>query len=311
VEAALQRGHEVTLFNRGRTETGLFANIERIVGDRFESLDKLVGRKWDVVIDTSAYVPRAVTKSCDALKSSCESYAYISTGSVYKDKNKVGINEDHETLVPKDPDSLEWSDETYGEMKSGCEVVVQKTFAKRALIIRPGVVVGPYDPTDRFTYWPVRVKEGGVVLAPSTPDRPVQFIDGRDLGEWTIKLIEAKATGVFNAIGPDYRLTMSKLLNECKTITNSDAEFVWVSDQQLLQHNVEPWSELPFWIPEDSDSVGMALRDNRKAIKAGLTFRALPETIADTLEWWQREKARSAQKAGISREREAEILSAI
>lgn len=311
VEAALERGHEVTLFNRGRTETGLFANVERIVGDRFESLDKLVWRNWDVIIDTSAYVPRAVSKSCDALKLNCESYTYISTGSVYKDKSKIGINEDHETLVPKDPDSLEWSDETYGEMKSGCEVVVQKTFAERALIIRPGVVVGPYDPTDRFTYWPVRVKEGGVVLAPSTPDRPVQFIDGRDLGEWTIRLIEAKATGVFNAVGPDYRLTMAKLLNECKLVTNSNAEFVWVSDQQLLQHNVEPWSEMPFWIPENSDSVGMALRDNNKAIRSGLKFRALHETITDTLKWWQREKAGSELKAGVSREREAEILSAI
>ncbi|HEY9731974.1 MAG TPA: NAD-dependent epimerase/dehydratase family protein [Drouetiella sp.] len=311
VEAALRRGHEVSLFNRGRTEATLFNDVEKITGDRFESLDKLANRHWDVIIDTSAYVPRAVSKSCEELKSNCDSYVFISTGSVYKDKSKPGIREDNETLIPKNPDSLEWSDETYGEMKSGCEGVVQNIFAERALIIRPGVVVGPHDPTDRFTYWAVRVQAGGSVLAPGAPDYPVQFIDGRDLGEWTILLCESKARGIFNAIGPDYKLTMSKLLNDCKNAAGSDAEFVWVSDQKLLQLKVEPWSDMPFWIPANSETSGMALRDNSKAIKSGLTFRALRETIADTLDWWHREKADCTLKAGISRERETEILNTI
>ncbi len=310
VEAALQRGHEVTLFNRGRTESGLFGNIEKIVGDRSESLDKLAGRSWDAVIDTSGYVPRVVGKSCKALKSSCESYVFISTGSVYKDKSKPGISEDNETLVLEDPDALEWSDETYGEMKSGCEVVVQETFAERALIIRPGVVVGPYDPTDRFTYWPVRVESGGVVLAPGSPERPIQFIDARDLGTWTILLSESNATGIYNAIGPDYQLSMSKFLNDCKTVANSNADFVWVPDQLLLDQKVEPWSEMPFWIPENTENSGMSLRNNSKAIKSGLTFRPLRETIADTLSWWHEEKVGCDLKAGMSKERESELLRA-
>ncbi|HEY9677134.1 MAG TPA: SDR family oxidoreductase [Drouetiella sp.] len=310
VEAALKRGHEVTLFNRGRTESELFPTVERIVGDRFESLESLTTRHWDAVIDTSAYVPRAVEKSCEALKSNCDSYIYISTGSVYKDKSKPGISEDNETLIPKDPDSLEWNDDTYGEMKSGCEVVVQRVFADRALIIRPGVVVGPFDPTDRFTYWPVRIKSGGKVLAPGRPDRPIQFIDGRDLGAWTILLMESRTNGIFNAIGPDYTLTMSKFLNDCKTVSGSEAELTWVSDQDLFQHKVEPWTEMPFWIPDNSDTSGMSLRDNSKGIKAGLTFRPVSETISDTLDWWQREKTGCELKAGINKEREEEILKA-
>ncbi|MBS1952597.1 MAG: NAD-dependent epimerase/dehydratase family protein [Cyanobacteria bacterium SZAS-4] len=308
VEAALQRGHEVTLFNRGRTESGLFKDVEKIVGDRSESLDNLAGRSWDVIIDTSGYVPRVVSKSCEALKSSCKTYVFISTGSVYKDKSVPGINEDHETLIPKDPDSLEWNDDTYGEMKSGCEVVVQKTFGERALLIRPGVVVGPYDPTDRFTYWPVRVESGGEVLAPGRPERPIQFIDARDLGAWTILLSESNATGIYNAIGPEYQLSMSKFLNDCKTVSESNADFVWIPDQALLNHKVEAWSEMPFWIPENTENSGMSLRDNSKAIKSGLTFRPLQETIADTLKWWHEEKTGCELKAGMNKKREIELL---
>ncbi len=311
VEAALQRGHNVTLFNRGRTESALFGDVEKIVGDRSESLDKLARRTWDVIIDTSGYVPRVVSKSCEALKSSCQSYVFISTGSVYKDKSKPGISEDNETLIPKDPDALEWNDDTYGEMKSGCEVVVTKTFAEQALIIRPGVVVGPYDPTDRFTYWPVRIESGGWVLAPGRPERPIQFIDARDLGTWTILLSESKANGIYNAIGPDYQLSMNKFLNDCGTVAQSDATFIWVPDQVLLQQKIEPWSEMPFWIPENTENSGMSLRDNSKAIKSGLTFRPLLETIADTLNWWHEEKAGCDLKAGINRKRESEILQAV
>lgn len=311
VEAALQRGHEVTLFNRGRTDATLFSNVEKVIGDRSESLDSLDGRTWDVVLDSSGYLPRVVRKSCEALKSKCERYVFISTGSVYKDKSKPGISEDFETLVPQDSDATEWTDDTYGELKSGCEVVIQNTFADRALIVRPGVVVGPYDPTDRFTYWPVRVSSGGAVLAPGHPESPVQFIDARDLADFTISLCESKSRGIYNAIGPDYRLTMSKLLNDCKTAAGSDAHFAWVSNDELLKHNVEPWSEMPFWIPENSETSGMALRSNSKSIKSGLKFRPLLETISDTLDWWHREKTGCDLKAGMSKEREAEILNAV
>lgn len=308
VEAALKRGHEVTLFNRGKTESNLFPSVEKIVGDRFDSLDRLAGRHWDVVIDSSAYVPRAVKLSCESLKSSCDLYLLISTGSVYKDKSKTGISEVDEILTPQNPDSLEWSDETYGEMKAGCEVVTQNIMQEKALIVRPGVVVGPHDPTDRFTYWPLRVQRGGKTLAPGEPNRPMQFIDARDLAEWSVLLSESKATGIYNAIGPDYKLTMSNFLTECKSVTNSDAEFNWIPDQILLEQNVIPWSELPFWIPANSETSGMALRNNKKAIDSGLKFRPVRETIEDTLNWWQKKKSDCELKAGLSKEREEKIL---
>ncbi len=308
VKAALSRGHQITLFNRGRQNPDLFPEVEKLIGDRTKSVDVLRGRSWDVVIDTSGYVPRVVQKSVEVLQSACGLYIYISTGAVYKDKSKPGITEDSELEVPRNFDAEEMTDETYGELKAGCEKVVSSVFGPKSLILRPGLVVGPDDPTDRFTYWPVRIASGGAVLAPGNPKSQIQFIDTRDLAEWTIEMAEKTASGVYNAIGPEYSLSMEHFLSECKVVSGSDAEFVWVSSDKLVSQSVNQWTDLPLWIPENSDASGFLYRDNSRAIAAGLKFRPLRETVADTLEWWQRERTGSSLKAGMSREREAELL---
>ena len=308
VQAALNRGHEVTLFNRGNANSELFPNAEKLFGDRTSDMDALRGRTWDAVIDTCGYVPRIVQKSVEALISACNQYVYISSGSVYKDKSKKGISENDEVLVPRDFDAEEMTGETYGELKAGCEMVVRQAFGENSLIIRPGLVVGPHDSTDRFTYWPVRIVAGGKVIAPGQPYRQVQFIDARDLAEFTILLIERKTDGVYNAIGPDCALTMSQLLAECKRVSACNAEFIWMSDEELLSRGVGEWMDFPLWIREGGEESGFLYRDNSKGISAGLKFRPLNETIIDTLQWWQKERLGSELKAGISREREAELL---
>ena len=308
VQAALNLGHEVTLFNRGNANASLFPETETLIGDRTKDFDSLRGKTWDVVIDTCGYLPRVVQKSVDALKSACELYVYISTGSVYKDKSKPGITEESEVETPRNFDAEEMTDETYGELKAGCEVVVQSVFRNNSLVLRPGLIVGPHDPTDRFTYWPVRVASGGKVLAPGDPVRQIQFIDARDLGEWTISLIERKSIGVYNVIGPDYPLSMSQFLTECKSVSGSDAELIWISEEILLEKSLDRWTELPLWIPEKSDASGFLYRNNSKAIAAGLKFRPLRQTISDTLEWWQNERICSDLRAGMNREREAQLL---
>jgi 2'-hydroxyisoflavone reductase len=309
VQAAIERGHDVTLFNRGWNNPGLFSNIQQIHGDRAKDLDALRGEKWDAVIDTSGYVPRMVRASAEALRTACEQYIFISTGAVYKDKSKFGIKEDAELEVPRNPEAEEWTDETYGELKSGCEEVVASVYGdSRSLIIRPGIVVGPHDPTDRFTYWPVRIAGGGKVLAPGNPERQTQFIDARDLAEWTLLMVEQKATGIFNAIGPDYSLTWRQFLNECKTVTSSNAELVWIEEALLLKQLSNRWNEIPIWIPEDSSENGFQYRSNERAVAGGLKFRPLRETIKDTLEWWNAERSGSELKSGLSRARESELL---
>ncbi|MDR3615937.1 MAG: NAD-dependent epimerase/dehydratase family protein [Candidatus Obscuribacterales bacterium] len=308
VEAALSSGHEVTLFNRGEHNPDLFPEVETIRGDRALNLERLQGLKWDVVIDTCGYLPRVVRMSTEVLHSSCDLYVFISSGSVYKDKSKFGINEDAPLEVPTNLEAEEMTDETYGELKVGCEQVVQAAFGDRALIIRPGLIVGPYDTTDRFTYWPLRVAAGGRVLAPGNPERQVQFIDGRDLAEWTILLGERKVHGVFNAIGPDYSLSMAKFLNECKAASNSNAEFVWASDDWLAEQSVNRWTDMPLWIPEKCEAGGFLYRDNSRGIATGLKFRPVRETIADTLKWWQSERVGTSLKEGLKREREGQLL---
>lgn len=306
VHALLDRGHEVTLFNRGQQSKELFLETEKLYGDRTKDLDILCGRNWDVVIDTCGYLPKDVQKSVEALKSACGLYVYISTGSVYKDKRKVGLNEDDEIEIPRNFDADKMTDDTYGELKAGCEQVVRKAFGERALIIRPGVVVGPYDPTDRFTYWVIRVAEGGKVLAPGNPNGTVQFIDARDLAIWTALMIERRATGIYNAVGPSSPLSMSEFLDKCKVVTSSNAELIWISDNEIDSLDINRWDELPLWIPENSEASGLLCRSNKRAVEAGLKFRPLAETIADTLKWWQ-ESERTA-KVGLSREREEQLL---
>ena len=312
VEAALEHSHDVTLFNRGKSNPDLFPRLETILGDREKDLDKLKGRIWDAVIDTSGYFPRIVRLSAEVLEPNVARYVFISSISVYENFRKVGINESDPVGKIEDETIEEITGETYGPLKALCEQVVLNIFGlERTLIIRPGLIVGPHDPTDRFTYWPVRVARGGDVLAPQKPEAAIQIIDVRDLSEWIIQLIAENASGVYNATGPDYELNLGKLLDVSKQVSGSDADFRWASVDFLNEHKVEAWSDMPTWVPDDEEGVGFSRVDVSKAIQAGLTFRPLEETVRDTLEWAQTRPADHQWRAGLTPEREAEVLAAL
>lgn len=307
VTAALVAGHEVTLFNRGRHNADLFPEVEKLRGDRKGDLSALVGREWDAVIDTCGYVPREVQTVADVLKQGVERYVFISTLSVYADFQTLGIDESYPTGKLGDEKTEKVTGESYGPLKALCEQAARAVFGERTLIVRPGLIVGPYDPTDRFSYWVQRVAAGGEVLAPAPSTHQVQFIDGRDLAEWTIRLVEVEQAGVFNATGPDYRLSLGELLNCVGQVSGSDAWIRWADAAFLLAEKVVPWSEMPLWVPDES-FVGFGGMSVQKGIGAGLRFRPLAETVRDTMDWLGTRAADHRWRAGISREREEELL---
>jgi 2'-hydroxyisoflavone reductase len=312
VEAALERRHEVTLFNRGKSNPGLFPQLETIIGDREKDVNKLNGRIWDAVIDVVGYVPRIVRLSAEILKANASRYVFISSISVYDDAifKKIGITESDPVAKMKDETVEEITGETYGPLKALCEQAVCEIYEERALIIRPGLIVGPHDPTDRFTYWPVRVAGGGEVLAPEKPDAPAQIVDVRDLSEFIIGLIENNASGIYNATGPDYALTLSRILEVSKQVSGSDARFIWAPADFLKQHNVMEWSDMPVWVPDIEENQGFSRMDVSKAIQAGLKFRPLEETVRDTLEWAKTRPEDHEWRAGLTAEREVQVLAA-
>jgi 2'-hydroxyisoflavone reductase len=305
IDAALAAGHKVTMFNRGRTHPELYPEVERLQGDRDGGLDTLRGRRWDVVVDTCGYVPRIVRQSADLLASAVDRYVFISTISVYAEPVQPNAGEDAPLATLADASAEEITGETYGGLKVLCERVVQDLYDDRALIIRPGLIVGPHDPSNRFTYWVTRVADGGRVLAPDDRMAPVQVIDVRDLAEWTLQMASAGANGVYNATGPDAPLTLGATLQACKDASRADAEFVWVAPQFLLDQGVQPWTEIPLWVAGDDalNQVSIA-----RARTQGLTFRPLITTIADTLTWAHTQGAADPPRAGLARAREAELL---
>lgn len=317
VEAALARGHEVTLFNRGRTNPHLFPDLEKLVGDRKAGeLDALKGRSWDAVIDTSAYYPRAVREAMDALRGNVGHYTLITTISVYKGYEKIGIVEsDALATLPEgvEADTEKVDGLTYGPLKAMCEYAAEEGMPGRVASIRPGLIVGRGDPTDRFTYWPVRVSRGGEVLAPGTAEDRVQFIDVRDLGEWTVRVVEQGDTGAFNATGPLGGMGMGAMLESCRRASGSDASFVWADAEFLREHEVRPWADMPVWLPPTEEYAGFGTVDVSKAVGRGLTFRGAEDTVKDTLAWWSTlpEERRAKMKAGLTAERESELLAAL
>src|SRR5579875_3385469 len=285
VDAALARGHEVTLFNRGQHNADLYSDVEKLHGDRDGGLAPLQGRRWDAVVDTCGYVPRVVRASAALLAPQVEHYTFISSISVYPDTSPPGTDEKAAVGALEDEATEEVTGETYGPLKALCERAAEEAMPGRVLVVRPGLIAGPYDPTDRFTYWPRRVAQGGEVLAPGSPGSPVQFIDARDLAAWTLRMVEDRRTGVYNATGPDSALTMGELLATCRDASESNARFTWVDESFLLRQGVAPWTEIPLWIPEEMNMQGLSAVDVRKARSAGLTFRPLVETVRDTLAW--------------------------
>ncbi|HSP73357.1 MAG TPA: SDR family oxidoreductase [Gaiellaceae bacterium] len=309
VEAALARGHEVTLFNRGQTRPGLFPQVERLTGDRDGDLGALAGGEWDAALDTSGYVPRVVRRSAELLEPLAGRYLFVSSVSAYADLSQPGIDETA-PVAQLVEETEEYRSEAYGALKALCEDVVRETFGDRATVVRPGLIVGPWDPTGRFTYWPVRVAEGGEVLAPEPRDAPVQVIDARDLAAWCVRLAEDGAAGTFNAVGPERPLTMEQVLEGCREVAGSDARFVWAPPEWLLEQGVEEWMGLPLWLAS-SEYRGMQQVDLSRALAAGLGFRPLTETIADTLAWVRSGEAPADPPAGLDRDRERELLAGL
>jgi 2'-hydroxyisoflavone reductase len=317
VRYALSRGHKVTTFNRGKTHPGeLPTEVEQLTGDRNGKLDALKGRQWDVVIDNPTTLPAWVRDAAQILKGNVERYVFISTISVYADTSN-GVDETaplakYDGLDPykETLEAMRVSGyKTYGPLKALSEQEAEKWFPGKTLIIRPGLIVGPGDETDRFTYWPVRIDRGGEVLAPGNSNDPVQFIDARDLAEWTIRMVENRETGIYNATGPAKPLGIGKMLDEIKDALNSNAKFTWVPADFLKQQSVEAWSNMPVWA---GDELGLARTNINRALAKGLTFRPLAETARDTLVWFksQPQDRQSKLRAGLAPEREAEVLAA-
>jgi 2'-hydroxyisoflavone reductase len=303
VEIASKQGHELTLFNRGQTNPYLFPEIEKLEGDRDGDLAPLKGRTWDVVVDTCGYVPRIVAKSAELLAGSVGLYVFISTINVYANYSKPGLNEDSPLATIEDESVEEVTDEAYGPLKVLCERAVRQNFPKDSLIPRCGLIVGPHDPTDRFTYWPVRIQKGGEVLVPSPPHMQVQFIDVRDLAEFLLLLAERRTNGIFNTTGPADKLTMQDFLTKCSSEIGNQVSFTWVSEELITGSDV---GHIPMWTPENWRGIFQA--DCSKAINVGLSFRPLTETINDTLAWHATRPSDYDLKVGLKPEKEKELL---
>lgn len=317
VRYALSRGHKLTLFNRGRRPKEWPAAVEELTGDREKNdYASLKDRKWDVVIDNPTTVPSWVRDAAAVLKGNVGQYIFISTISVYEKDDKAGADETaprHKytgsDLYGETNANVRKNMMLYGPLKAASEDEVKKHFPNMATIIRPGLIVGPGDETDRFSYWPVRIQRGGKVLVPPMTD-PVQFIDARDLAEWTIRMAESRTLGDFNGNGPDYEMSTGAMLYGIRAVTTQGATFVEANVDFLEKNKVAPWSDLPVWIPGQGDMVGSHRRSVARAIKAGLTYRPLATTAADTLKWFGEQPAerRAKLRAGLSAEREAELL---
>lgn len=310
VESALAQGHEVTLFNRGKNNPNLFPDVEHLVGDRDGNLNALRGQQWDAAIDTCGYVPRLVRDSAKALAASVEHYTFISSISVYGNVDRAGINESSPTAKISDPTIEEINGDTYGPLKALCEQAAEAVLPDRVLNIRPGLIAGPWDPTDRFTYWTRRVTRGGDVLA-AGQFRPVQFIDVRDLSDWIILMVERRELGTYNATGPEHTLTMQEMLEEMQDATGSSAYFVWATDEEMEQFNVQPWVDLPLWIPEKHEMSGFCTINCDRAKENGLIYRTLTNTVRDTVRWDVARNTGQPLKAGLTADREKTILDQI
>jgi 2'-hydroxyisoflavone reductase len=327
VRYALARGHEVTIFTRGRRDPDdiLGDEVTALVGNRDANVDEglsaLEAGEWDAVIDNSGYVTRHVADSANLLKDRAGQYVFTSTLSVYASNDEVGADETKEVGTLTDEDGNVFTFETvtvedvtgesYGPLKAYCEQAVQHAFGDRATIIRPGLIVGPGDGSDRWTYWPVRIDRGGEVMAPGDPSQPVEFIDARDLAEWTVRVCEDRVFGVYNAVGPATTLTMAEMLAGCRAATGSAVELTWVDWAFIQENEISPWGDMPAWIPKEMEGyAGFGTRSREKAISKGLTFRPLAVTAMDTLAWWKTlpDERRANMRAGINADREVELL---
>ncbi|MCZ8518641.1 MULTISPECIES: NAD-dependent epimerase/dehydratase family protein [Paenibacillus] len=310
VKAALEMGHEVTTFNRGLTDKEAHTGVVQLYGDRDGGLDVLRSGRWDAVIDTCGYLPRLVRASAEELAERVGTYTFISSVSAYRDLSVPLVHERSAVQLLED-ESTEDIPNHYGALKARCEQILESLMPGRVLTIRPGLIAGPKDPSDRFTYWAVRMARGGEMLAPGTGDSEVQFIDVRDLAQWTVAMTEAGRTGVFNAAGPGSRLTIRELLGRGREALGSHAAVTWVDEAFLAEQGVAGWSDMPVWLPaqgKNSEFKGILQVDCRKALEEGLTFRPLEETVRDTVSWHEEHRGAAELKAGLPAARERELL---
>jgi len=312
VAAATARGHELTLFNRGKTRPGLFPDIETLLGDRDpekgDGLKALADRQWDAVIDNSGYFPRQVTASARLLAPNVKHYIFISSISVYADNRTEGQDETGKIAITEDPTVEKITEQTFGPLKALCEKATEAALPGRTTVVRPGYIVGPDDSSGRFTYWPVRIDRGGEVLAPGAPADPVQFIDVRDLGAWLVTLVEQGTMGVFNATGPKDRLAWGDLLQACRKATASQSTLTWVPGEWIVKQANELF---PIWAPFLGETRGFHTWKINRALEAGLKFRPYAQTAADTLRWYKTQGEGGRTKlAGPAPAKEAELLAA-
>lgn len=313
VQSALARGHTLTLFHRGRTGAEMFPGTEHLKGDRETGdLESLKGREFDVVVDNSGYVPKHVEDTASMFAATCKQYLFVSTVSVYEDPKEAGQRLDESSPVATVTDeevaavkTIRESMPHYGALKARCEAAAEKAMPGRVTVVRPGLIVGPRDTSDRFTWWPVRLDRGGEVLAPGDPEAQVQFVDVRDLAEWMLALVEKRVFGVMNAVGFAGSVSMRDVLIGCKNATTTPSTLTWVDEAFLLEQKVGPWMQMPLWIPSDNRRV----YGNELAIRNGLAFRPLADTIRDTLHWAKTERGeRPFGRTGLPPEREREVL---
>jgi 2'-hydroxyisoflavone reductase len=316
IDAALARGHMVTMFNRGKTRPDLYPTVEKLHGDRDpkkgEGLKALETGEWDVVIDNSAYYPRMVTASASLLAPRCKQYILISSVSAYKDPVPVHGDENASLATMPDPtqENMGKSYEYYGALKALCERAAEKAMPGRVTVVRPGFIVGPDDSSGRFTYWPVRFSRGGEVAVPGKPTDPIQIIDVRDLGEWLVKLAENGTTGTFNACGPAQKLSWGTVIEACQKVSPANTKTIWLP-AEFVAH--QDGLDFPIWVPPTGETAGFHTWSNERAVKAGLRFRPVEATVKDTLEWYKsQEKAEKGRDklAGPSAESEAKALAA-
>ena len=317
VDALQAGGHTITLFNRGKRDPEAKQGVEQLLGDRNDNLESLKGRDWDVVIDNSGYTPKQVELSTSLLREHARYYMFISSIAVYDDFRNPPIDESHKLAGIGDMPIDKLTGDNYGALKVLCEGVVEKSFGKRANIIRPTYICGPGDFSDRFTYWPFRVAQGGEMLAPGTPDDPIQFIDVRDLADFVRLCAEKKVAGRFNLCTPPRWATMGKLLEASRRVTGAATKFTWANPAFLLEHkaiDADGWAskEIPIWSPPSGAQPGSALVSPERAVAKGLRFRTLETTIRDTLAWqMSRPAEKQTLRAGLTPEREAELLAAL
>jgi len=311
VNYALARGHKVSVFTRGKSKDTLPANVERLVGDRDskigEGLNALKGRQWDAVIDNTGYVPRHVRDSTDLLKGNVGRYFFTSTGSVY-DMSQERLNEDSPKTPVLDPNEENWYSEHYGGLKVLCEEAVLERYGEDSTIVRPHMVAGPGDKTDRYTYWVARIDHGGEVIAPGNPNSPSQYIDVRDLAEFSVNLVEDDQPGIFNGAGPTYsELPLAGLLYAIRAVTSADVRFTWIDEEFLLKQQ----AQFQMWLPSTMTQYRGGNRVSiERSVAHGLKLRPLASTAHDTLQWWRAQPQERRDKLPLNLERDAEILKA-